>query len=64
MDLKNYEKASEYYERALKGGERTLGMNNPQTLMAVASITSIYAIANDYGKAEELYERSLEGREA
>ncbi|GMH57950.1 hypothetical protein TrLO_g7276 [Triparma laevis f. longispina] len=64
-DLKNYEKAFEYYEKDLKGSEKTLGKNHPDTLATVMNIAIIYVSGlNDYGKAEELFERALMGYEA
>ena len=64
-DLKDYEKALEYYERALKGKEKTLGKTHPQTLMTVMNIAIVYHVGTkDYEKAEEIYRRALEGYEA
>lgn len=56
--------ALEYYERALKGQEKTLGNTHPDTLMSVYNIASIYHDLKDYGKAEELYQRVLNGYKA
>ena len=64
-NLKDYEKALEYYERALKGNEKMLGKMHPETLMTVMNIANVYNDGlKDYGKAEELYQRVLEGNEA
>ena len=64
-ELKDYEKALEYYERALKGKEKTLGKTHPDTLTAVMNIANVYDdVLKDHGKAEELYRRALEGCEA
>ena len=55
----------EYYERALKGFEKTMGTNHPLTLSATMNIAIIYDNKlKDYEKAEELYQRALEGYEA
>ena len=63
--LKDYEKALEYYERALKGKEKMLGKTHPETLRTVMNIAIVYNDGlKDYGKAEELYQRALEGYEA
>ena len=37
-ELKNFEKGLEYYERALKGYEGTMGKNHPNTLVTVINI--------------------------
>jgi len=63
--MKDYEKALEYYERALKGREKTLGKTHPDTLNTVGNIAIVYDDGmKDYEKAEELYRRALEGYEA
>ena len=60
-----YEKALEYYERALKGREKTLGKTHPDTLSTVMNIANVYNDGmKDCEKAEELYRRALEGYEA
>ncbi|GMH61552.1 hypothetical protein TL16_g03280 [Triparma laevis f. inornata] len=63
-NLGNYEKALEYYERALKGSETTMGKTHPQTLATVGNIAIVYNTTEDYGKSEEFYQRSLEGKVA
>ena len=63
--MKDYEKALEYYERALKGKEKTLGKTHPNTLSTVYNIAIVYNDGlKDYEKAEEFYRRALEGYEA
>ena len=55
--LKNYEKALEYYERALKEKETTLGKNHPITLHSVMNIACLYYDGlDDYVKADALSE--------
>lgn len=64
-ELKNYEKALNYYERSLKGNESLLGKTHPETLKGVGNIAIVYMYClENYGKAEELYRRVLEGKEA
>ena len=63
--LKEYDKALEYYERALKGSEMMMGKTHPSTLGTVMNIAGVYLDGlKDYGKAEELIQRALEGKEA
>mmetsp|Transcript_12506 Transcript_12506/g.22801 ORF Transcript_12506/g.22801 Transcript_12506/m.22801 type:complete len:605 (-) Transcript_12506:35-1849(-) len=57
--LQNYEKALEFYQRALKGEERTLGKAHPNTLKAVMNIAIVCEGLKDYGKAEEYHKRAL-----
>ncbi|GMH57474.1 hypothetical protein TrLO_g15153 [Triparma laevis f. longispina] len=63
-NLKNEEKALEYYGRALEGKERTMGTNHPDTLATVMNIAIVNYYTQNYGKAEKFYQRVLEGREA
>ena len=64
-EMKDYEKALEYYERDLKGSEKTLGKTHPDTLSTVNNIGALYNDGmKDYKKAEELYRMALEGYEA
>ena len=61
----NYEKSLKYYERALKGQEKTLGKSHPNTLETVMGIAIVYENGlKDFGKAEDLYQRALKGHEA
>ena len=61
--MKNYEKALEYYERALQGFEKMLGKNHPSTLRSVEGMVSVLYCTDDFVEAEILYVRAHEGVE-
>lgn len=63
--MKEYEKSFDFYEKALKGYESTLGNTHPMTLETIKSIAAVYhtGVRSDegYAKAAEYYERALRG---
>ena len=59
------EKALEYYERALKGYEKTLGKAYPSTLGTVMNIAIVYYQGlQDYDNAFEMFDKAGKGSEA
>ncbi|GMH87819.1 hypothetical protein TL16_g10971 [Triparma laevis f. inornata] len=64
FELENYEKALEYFEKALKGKEKKIGKVHPETLRTVMSMGAICMNLRDFGEAKELFKRALEGYEA
>lgn len=60
--LQNWEKALEYYERALKGWEKLKGKVHPSTLTSVMNIAMVYIDGlKEYAKAEEYCDKALKG---
>ncbi|KAL7273468.1 hypothetical protein RUND412_003672 [Rhizina undulata] len=62
-DLGFFRRARKSYQRALKGQEKALGTEHPETLTTVRNIASVLENQGRYNKALELYERVLEGQE-
>ena len=58
-----YDKSLKYYERALAGGENSLGVDHPDTLATVNNIASVFDNQGQYDKSLKYYERSLAGGE-
>src|SRR5258706_75794 len=58
-----YDKALRYYERALAGEEKALGMDHPDTLTTVDNMAFVFDHQGQYDKALKYYERSLAGKE-
>lgn len=54
-----YDKALEYYERALDAGERALGGGHPNTGTTYNNIASVYRAQGRYAKALEYYRNAL-----
>jgi len=62
LDVKaDYITAMEWYERALDGKEKTLGMDHPSTLDTVNDMGIVFKTQAEYDKALELYQRALDG---
>ena len=55
-----YEKALEYYGKALEIVERTLGNDHPSTATTYNNMAGVYKAQGDYEKALEYYEKDLE----
>ena len=62
-DLADYNKALEYYEKALAIYEEILGKEHPLTALAYNNIAAIYDKQGNYGKALEYCEKALAIRE-
>ena len=58
-----YDKAMEWYGRALAGREKVLGEEHPDTLTTVNSMALVFSNQGQYDKALEWYRRALAGRE-
>ena len=58
-----YEKALEYYKRALAGRGKSLGKGHPDTLCAVSSIARVFREQGKYDEALEWSRRALAGKE-
>ena len=56
----DYEKALEYYGKALEIVERTLGNDHPYTATTYNNMAGVYKEQGDYEKALEYYEKDLE----
>jgi len=56
-----YEKALEFYERALAGRQKALGVDHPDTLTTVNNMASIFGNQGQYEKALKLYQQALTG---
>jgi len=52
-----------FYERALAGYEKALGVYHPDTLATVNNMAMVFRSQGQYEKALGLYERALAGRE-
>ena len=63
QDKGDYEKALEWYQRALDGHEKTLGKNYPDTLITVQNMAIVFQKKGEYDKALEWYQRALDGKE-
>ena len=55
----DYEKALEYYDKALKVRERVLGSGHPSTATTYNNMAGVYQAQGDYEKALEYYEKAL-----
>ncbi|GMI08780.1 hypothetical protein TrLO_g10156 [Triparma laevis f. longispina] len=60
-ETEEYDMALEYYERALKGSEKAMGKNHPDTLGTMMNIAIVHEAAGEFKDAEEIYQRTLEG---
>ena len=56
----DYEKALEYYDKALKVKERTLGNDHPSTATTYDNMAGVYQEQGDYEKALKYYGKALE----
>ncbi|MDE6784003.1 MAG: tetratricopeptide repeat protein, partial [Ruminococcus sp.] len=54
-----YDKALEYYEKALKICESVLGKEHPNTATTYNNIAVVYQDKGEYDKALEYYEKAL-----
>jgi tetratricopeptide (TPR) repeat protein len=59
----DYATAMEWYERALDGYEKTLGIDHSSTLDTVHNMALVFDNQGEYGKALEWYQRALDGCE-
>ncbi|WP_333803344.1 tetratricopeptide repeat protein, partial [Sulfurospirillum sp.] len=59
----NYDKALEWYEKALKIREKVLGSNHPDSATTYNNIAGVYHSKGIYDKALKWYEKALEIRE-
>jgi tetratricopeptide (TPR) repeat protein len=57
-----YEAAEEMSQRALKGREKVLGVEHPDTLASVNNLAVVFRYQGKYEAAEEMSQRALEGR--
>ena len=58
-----YDKALNWYQRALDGKEMALGMDHPCTLRTVNNMATVFQNQREYDKTLEWYQRALDGRE-
>ena len=58
-----YDKALEWYQRALEGREQALGKDHPSTLSTVNNMAIVFQSMGEYDKALGWYQRALEGKE-
>src|SRR5258705_9998923 len=63
MEHRRYDKALKYYEQALVGHEKSLGVGHPDTLTTVNNMASVFRNQGQYDRALKYYERALAGRE-
>ncbi len=56
----DYEKAIEYYQKALEIEESKLGRDHPDTALSYINLGTAYSNEGDYGKAIENYQKALE----
>ena len=56
------DKALKYYERALAGRQKSLGVDHPDTLTTVHNMELSYDSQGQYDKALKYYERAFLGR--
>ncbi|MFB8440664.1 FxSxx-COOH system tetratricopeptide repeat protein [Streptomyces niveus] len=63
LDQGHVAQAAAFSERALAGGERLLGPDNPGTLTSRNHLGNIYRAAGDLGRAIPLYESTVADRE-
>jgi hypothetical protein len=61
-DKGDYAGAEPLYRRALKGLERVLGPEHPNTLIIVNNLAFLLNIRGDFAGAESLHRRAIEGR--
>ena len=59
----DYDKALEYYDKALEVRERVLGSGHPDTATTYNNMALVYKEQGDYDKALEYYDKALEVRE-
>ena len=55
----DYEKAEDFYERALEIREKVLGQEHPDTATMYNNLAGVYKTQGDYEKAEEYYLKAL-----
>ncbi|KAF3931136.1 hypothetical protein ABW20_dc0109170 [Dactylellina cionopaga] len=58
-----YDKAMRWYERALAGYEKALGVDHPSTLRTVNNIAGVFKNQGQYDEAMQWYQRALAGLE-
>ena len=58
-----YDKALEWYQRALDGSEKVLGKDHPGTLGTVQNMATVFQNKGEYDKALEWYQHALNGQE-
>ena len=59
QDQRDYEKALEYYGKALDVKERVLGSDHPSTATTYNNMAGVYKAKGDYEKALKYYEKAL-----
>ena len=59
-DQGDYEKAQEYYGKALAIRERVLGTEHPSTATTYNNMAGVFRAQGDYAKAKVYYEKALE----
>ena len=60
--MKDYERALDYYQQALRLQEKVLGKTHPFTVGTVMNMATMYYKGfKDYVKAEEMYRHALDG---
>ncbi|KAF7965713.1 hypothetical protein HWV62_42179 [Athelia sp. TMB] len=62
IDLGNYDKAEEFFGRALAGREKQIGADHRDTLVTLEKLAYLRVLQHRYDDAEELYARLLEKR--
>ena len=63
QDKGEYDKALEWYQRALDGKEKVFGKDHPNALTTVHHMATVFQDKGEYGKALECCQRALDGRE-
>ena len=58
-----YRLALDWYQQALYGREKALGIHHPGTLSTVNDMALVHHLLGNFKIAVELYERALAGRE-
>ena len=59
----DYEKAMEFYQKAIKISEQVLGEQHPNTVSTYNNLGGVYQAQGDYEKAMEFYQKAMEIKE-
>jgi tetratricopeptide (TPR) repeat protein len=63
-DKGDYDRAIEFFEKAIAIEEEKIGKDHPDTAISYDNLASVYSFKGDYDRAIELYERALKIKEA